>query len=245
MTFIQPNEPANPEESKEVTVKSREEIEDLKSQWIKSRCEWDLADSVGFQAHTEELRIFQEFYLAQVDEEIEAARQARYDEIQHFSTLCGLSRLQEVTLKLAAACIPNGYNPSQQEFESVIDRSIDAALYLLRQTSLAQNLPLQSVPPQPQTQAEPNPSTVKVGRTYTAIITDLARGLVHLERSGKGAFLPYTEIEGMMEGQQILVNIVAFTAKGEIMVSRENAHRQIAIQLGEEPGGSESENDNG
>lgn len=241
MTFIQPNEPANPEE---VTVKSREEIEDLKSRWIKSRCEWDLADSVGFQAHTEELRIFQEFYFAQVDEEIEAARQARYDEIQHFSTLCGLSRLQEVTLKLAAACIPNGYNPSQQEFESIIDRSIDAALYLLRQTSLAQNLPLQSVPPQPQTQAEPNPSTVKVGGTYTAIITDLARGLVHLERSGKGAFLPYTEIEGMTEGQRILVNVVAFTTKGEIVVSRENAHRQISIQLGEEPEG-ESENSNG
>jgi hypothetical protein len=241
--FVEPNEPANLED-KEVTVKSREEIEDLKSRWIKSRCEWDLADSVGFQAHTEELRTFQEFYLAQVDEEIEAARQARYDEIQHFSTLCGLSRLQEVTLKLAAACIPNGYNPSQQEFESIIDRSIDAALYLLRQTSLTQNLPLQSVPPQPQTQAEPNPATVKVGGTYTAVITDLARGLVHLERSGKGAFLPYTEIEEMTEGQRILVNVVAFTTKGEIVVSRENAHRQISIQLGEEPE-EESENSNG
>jgi hypothetical protein len=241
--FVEPNEPANPEEVKEVTVKSREEIEDLKSRWIKSRCEWDLANSVGFQAHTEELRIFQEFYLAQVDEEIEAARQARYEEIQHFSKLCGLSRLQETTLKLAAACIPNGYYPSQQEFESVIDRSIDAALYLLRQTSLAKNLPLKSDPPQPQTQAEPNPATVKIDGNYTAVVLEPINGLVQLERSGRGAYLPYTELEGLQKGQRILVSILAFTANGLIMASRETAMEKFKVQLGEEPEGRESENE--
>lgn len=238
--FVEPNEPANPEELKEVTVKSREEIEDLKSQWRRSRGEWDLYETPGFEAHYEELRTYQELYEAKIEAAVETERQTRYDEMQFFMQQTGLNQLQEVTLVLAAARINNPtqeYKTPRQTREAVIDECVSDALYLLKQTTPASRLPVTKS----EVKAAPNPATVKIGGTYTATITDLARGLVHLEQSGKGACLPYEEIEGMREGQRILVSVVAFTAKGLIMVSRENANRQIAIQLGIEPEGEECE----
>lgn len=242
MTFIQPNEPTNLEE-KEVTVKSREEIEDLKSKWRWDRGEWNIYETPGFEAHYEELRTYQELYEAEIEAAVESERQTRYNEMQFLMQDTRLNRLQKVVISLVAARINNPtqeYKTPRQTREAIIDECVSDAVYLLKQTMPAFQLPVTKL----EVEATPSPSTVKVGGTYTAVITDLARGLVHLERSGKGAFLPYTEIEEMTEGQRILINVVAFTAKGEIMVSRENAHRQISIQLGEEPE-EESENSNG
>lgn len=244
MTFLEPNEPANPEELKEVTVRSHEEIEALKERWKIARCGWNIYESPGFEAHYEELRTYQELYEAEIEVAVEVERYARHDEMEFFMSQTGLSQLQEVTVRLAVARINTPmqkYRLSCQSREAVIDECVSHALYLLKRTTSPSRLPVTK----PQATTTPNPATVKIGGTYTAIVTEPVNGLVKLEASGKGAFLPYPEVEGMKEGQRVLVNVVAFTAKGEIMVSRENAHRQISVQLGEEPGGSESENDNG
>ena len=244
MTFIKPSEPANPEELKEVTVKSREEIETLKNQWKMSRCDWDIYETPGFEAHYEELRTYQELYEAEIEAAVEIERQARHDEMEFFMGNGGLNRLQEVTVRLAAARINNPtqeYKTPRQTREGVIDECVSDALYLLKQTTSASRLP---VTQKPKPAATPNSNTVKLGATYTAIVTEPVNGLVKLEASGKGAFLPYPEVEGMREGQRVLVSVVAFTAKGLIMVSREDAHHQLAIRL-EEQFEAESETDNG
>lgn len=238
MTFINPNEPANPEELKEVTVKSREEIETLKNQWKMSRCDWDIYETPGFEAHYEELRAYQELYEAEIEAAVEIERQARHDETEFFMGNGGLNRLQEVTVRLAAARINNTLCQSR---EAIIDECVHDALYLLKQTTSPSRLP---VTQKPKPAATPNSNTVKLGGTYTAIVTEPVNGLVRLEASGKGAFLPYPEVEGMREGQRVLVSVVAFTAKGLIMVSREDAHHQLAIRL-EEQFEAESETDNG
>lgn len=230
--FTEPTEPANFEE---VTPKTREEIEALKANWVKDGG-WNLYETPGFEAHYEELRTYQELYFAEQAAVIDAERQARYDEMQFFMNKHSLNRLQEVTVRLAVARINTQmeYKSARQGREAIIDECIDDALYLLRQTTPEYLLPIQE--PKPVVlKATPNPATVKLGGTYTAIVVEPVNGLVKLEDSGQSAFLPYTEIEGMREGQRVLVSVVAFTAKGLIMVSREDAHHQIAVELGEEP----------
>jgi len=238
--FTEPTEPANFEE---VIPKTREDIEWLKSSWKSGDQDWNLYEAPGFEAHYEELRTYQELYFAEQEAVIDAERQARHDEMKFFMNGSGLNSLQEVTVRLAVARINTEmeYKSARHGREVVIDECIDDAMYLLRRTTPEYLLPV--VPtPQP---SEPNwkvrivpnpdPGTVKLGGTYSAIVIEPINGLVKLEDSGQSAFLPYTEVEEMREGQRILVSVVAFTAMGLIMVSREAAHHQMAVQLGEEP----------
>lgn len=235
--FTEPTEPANFEA---VTPKTREDIEALKANWVKDGG-WNLYETPGFEAHYEELRTYQELCFAEQAAVIDAERQARHDEMKFFMKESGLNLLQEVTIRLAVARIntEKEYKSARQGREAIIDECIDDAMYLLRQTTPEYLLPVLPTPqpsePNWKVRVVPNPGTVKLGGTYTAIVVEPINGLVRLEDSGHSAFLPYTEVEGMREGQRILVSVVAFTAKGLIMVSREAAHHQIAVQLGEEP----------
>lgn len=245
----EPTEPASPVNAEEVTtppVKSREEINALKAKW-RDDGTWDLYETPGFEAHYEELRMYQELYFAEQDAVIDAERQALYEERQAFMKGCGLNQLQEVTVRLVMTRIGStDYRWYELSRRRIIDESVRDALYLLRQTTPEYLLPLSEKPPASSTaKATPNPSTVKLGGTYTAIVVEPVNGLVKLEDSGQSAFLPYTEIEGMREGQRILVSVVAFTAKGLIIVSREDAQLQIAVELGEEPQEPKQENLNG
>lgn len=242
--FTEPTEPANFEE---VTPKTREEIEALKANWVKDGG-WNLYQTPGFEAHYEELRTYQELYFAEQAAVIDAERQALYEERQVFMKDRRLNPLQEVTVRLAVARIntEKEYKSARQRREAIIDECIDDALYLLRQTTPEYLLPLSEKQPASSTaKATPNPATVKLGGTYTAIVVEPVNGLVRLEDSGHSAFLPYTEVEGMREGQRILVSVVAFTAKGLIMVSREDAHHQIAVELGQQPQEPKQEPSNG
>lgn len=54
-------------------LKTTEEIEDLKRQWLDDPC-WDIADTKGFEAHKEELQTFQD--------KVKAADEARIKELQ-------------------------------------------------------------------------------------------------------------------------------------------------------------------
>ncbi len=236
--FTEPTEPANFEE---VTPKTREDLEWLKSSWKSGDQDWNLYEAPGFEAHYEELRTYQELYFAEQEAVIDAERQALYEERQFFMKDRRLNPLQEVTVRLAVARIntEKEYKSARQGREVVIDECIDDAMYLLRRTTPEYLLPVVSTPqpsePNWKVRIVPNPGTVKLGGTYTAIVVEPINGMVKLEDSGQSAFLPYTEVEGMREGHRILVSVVAFTAKGLIMVSREDAHHQIAVQLGEEP----------
>lgn len=241
--FTEPTEPANFEE---VTPKTREDLEWLKSSWKSGDQDWNLYEAPGFEAHYEELRTYQELYFAEQEAVIDAERQARHDEMQFFMNKHSLNRLQEVTVRLAVARIntEKEYKSARQGREAVIDECIDDAMYLLRRTTPEYLRPL-SEPKPVVPKVTPNPATVKLGGTYTAIVVEPINGLVKLEDSGQSAFLPYTEVEGMRKDQRILVSVVAFTAKGLIMVSREDAHHQIAVQLGEQPQEPKQENPNG
>lgn len=231
--FTEPTEPANPEK---VTPepKTREEIEALKANWVKDGT-WDLYETPGFESHYEELRTYQELYFAEQEAVIDAERQALYEERQAFMKGSGLNPLQSVAVSLATVRIGStDYRWYEASRRRIIDESVRDAMYLLSQTTPEYLRPL-SEPKPVVPKATPNPATVKLGGTYTAIVVEPINGLVKLEDSGQSAFLPYTEVEGMREGQRILVSVVAFTVKGLIMVSREAAHHQIAVQLGEEP----------